>query len=302
MKKWLIGSLIAVASLTLVATDVHAKRMGGGGAFGRQSSSFKSNNTANKSATTPSNPNAATSPKPNATPATASRWGGMRGILGGVLGGLALGALFSSLGFGGMSAMLGQIVTVALLGMLALFLFRLFTNKKMMPSAYQQSNQSTDQTMPLKRSTIDAAKPDSGFGGMNLNETGSAFVQANLPAGVNEADFLRQIKSSFIRMQAAWDKADALDIHSFTTPELYAELRLQLQERGATLNVTDVQTLNAEICATEETTQASFISVKLSGRIKEAPDQVAEDFVEIWHMTKTANANEWRLAGIEQAA
>ena len=241
----------------------------------------------------------------------------MGGILGGVLGGLALGALFSSLGFGGMSALLGQIATFALFGFLALMLFRFFTRKKTASPAYQNSRDATpfrssqnlnDTRAPLQRSAFDAAKPDApNFNGAGFADNASAFASessavsnAGLPAGVTEADFLRQIKSSFIRMQAAWDKADALDIHGFTTPELYAELRLQLQERGAAPNVTDVQSLNAEILASEETTQASFISVKLSGRIKESPDQAAEDFVEIWHMTKTASDSDWRLAGIEQ--
>lgn len=314
MKKWLIGSLIAVASLTLVATEVHAKRMGGGSSVGRQSSSFKSNTT-NKSATTPSNPStpsAAPAAKPNAAPAQTSRFGGMGGILGGVLGGLALGALFSSLGFGGMSALLGQIATFALFGFLALMLFRFFTRKKTASPAYQNShhatpfntNQGLNAGAPLQRSAFDAPKPDApSFNGGAFDASAPAFAsaaQTTLPAGVNETDFLRQTKASFIRMQAAWDKADALDIHGFTTPELYAELRLQLQERGAAPNVTDVQSLNAEILASEETTQASFISVKLSGRIKESPDQAAEDFVEIWHMTKTASDSDWRLAGIEQ--
>jgi predicted lipid-binding transport protein (Tim44 family) len=236
----------------------------------------------------------------------------MGGILGGVLGGLALGALFSSLGFGGMSAMLGQIMTFALLGFLALVLFRFFTRKKTASPSYQNNNTtpfranqgSNDAGAPLQRSAFDAPKPDApSFNGGAFDASAPAFAsaaQTTLPAGVNEADFLRQTKASFIRMQAAWDKADALDIHGFTTPELYAELRLQLQERGAAPNVTDVQSLNAEILASEETTQASFISVKLSGRIKESPDQAAEDFVEIWHMAKTASDSDWRLAGIEQ--
>lgn len=308
MKKWIVSSLIAIASITLVASEVHAKRMGGGSSIGRQSSSFKSNNNANKPATNPTRNNATPAATPNAAPAQASRFGGMGGILGGVLGGLALGALFSSLGLGGMSAMLGQIVTFALLGMIAFFLFRFFTRKKTPQAAYQ--NNAVHVTEPhsptantgFQRNTIDAPKPDSFSSSANPDFASAAVnAQSNLPIGFDEAIFLRQTKSSFIRMQAAWDKADALDIHGFTTPDLYAELRLQLQERGAAPNVTDVQTLNAEILATEETAQAHFISVKLSGRIKESSEQAVEDFVEIWHMTKTATDNDWRLAGIEQS-
>ncbi|MFX5813236.1 Tim44-like domain-containing protein, partial [Acinetobacter baumannii] len=73
----------------------------------------------------------------------------------------------------------------------------------------------------------------------------------NIPADFDVTGFLRNAKTYFIRLQAAWDKADINDLREFTTPEMYAELKLQIQERGATPNVTDVISLNAELLGIE---------------------------------------------------
>jgi predicted lipid-binding transport protein (Tim44 family) len=53
-----------------------------------------------------------------------------------------------------------------------------------------------------------------------------------VPAGFDTEAFLRHAKASFIRMQAAWDRSDVNDLREFTTPEVFAELQLQIQERG----------------------------------------------------------------------
>ena len=41
MKKLLLAVAVLVSSMTFVATEVEAKRMGGGGSFGKQSQSFQ---------------------------------------------------------------------------------------------------------------------------------------------------------------------------------------------------------------------------------------------------------------------
>jgi predicted lipid-binding transport protein (Tim44 family) len=102
-------------------------------------------------------------------------------------------------------------------------------------------------------------------------------------------------------MQAAWDKADINDIHEFSTPEMFAEIRLQLQERGAAPNVTDVVSLDAELLGIETLSDEYMASVKFSGKIREKEGAEPESFEEVWNLTRpVSRKNGWVLAGIQQ--
>jgi predicted lipid-binding transport protein (Tim44 family) len=102
-------------------------------------------------------------------------------------------------------------------------------------------------------------------------------------------------------MQAAWDKADAQDIREFTTPEMFAELKMQLTERGASANHTDVVTLDAELMGVETVADEYLASVRFNGMVKEDEQASAEAFNEIWVLSKPVSGNGgWLLAGIQQ--
>jgi predicted lipid-binding transport protein (Tim44 family) len=133
----------------------------------------------------------------------------------------------------------------------------------------------------------------------------AAATQASAPWGVpadfDTPAFLRHAKTYFIRLQAAWDKADTNDIREFTTPEMFAELRMQIQERGASPNHTDVVTLDAQLLGIENSGAEHLASVKFSGMIREADNAPAEPFAEVWNLTKPASGQGgWTLAGIQQ--
>jgi predicted lipid-binding transport protein (Tim44 family) len=122
-----------------------------------------------------------------------------------------------------------------------------------------------------------------------------------VPAEFDAPGFLRSAKAYFIRLQASWDKADIRDISAFTTPEMFAELSLQLEERGAAVSQTDVAILNADLLGIETTGTAYVASVKFSGMIKEAGQPMAEPFIEIWSLSRpVAGPGEWLLGGIQQ--
>ncbi len=81
---------------------------------------------------------------------------------------------------------------------------------------------------------------------------------------------------------------------------MFGELRLQLQERGASANHTDVVSLDAELLGVETTAKDYLASVKFSGMIKESEQAPAEAFAEVWNMTKPVNGQGgWVLAGIQ---
>ena len=120
-----------------------------------------------------------------------------------------------------------------------------------------------------------------------------------LPGGMPAADFERLAKMVFIRMQAANDAANLDDLRKFTTPELFASLRLDLQERGAAKQQTDVVQIDAQVVEAVQEKGQDIVTVRFSGLIREAAEAGAEPFNELWHLVRPADgAGEWAIAGI----
>lgn len=294
MKKLLIAMIVAAAALSVVATDAEARRFGGGGSFGRRAPTYS------RPAPTQSPSQYSTQPRqaaPAATPQSvppkpASPW---RGILGSALLGLGLGALLSHFGLGGaMAGMIGSILTIALIALALMFIIRLFRGKSDSGarSAYAGGYSGGTPEIGSRIEPVALQAEPSAPAGNAASDT---------PADFDASAFLRSAKAYFIRLQAAWDQADINDIREFTTPEMFGELRLQLQERGATPNHTDVVSLNAELLGMEPVGDEYVASVKFSGMIKESENVPAEPFTEIWNLTKPVSGQGgWVLAGIQQ--
>jgi predicted lipid-binding transport protein (Tim44 family) len=122
-----------------------------------------------------------------------------------------------------------------------------------------------------------------------------------VPADFDSEAFLRNAKVHFVRLQAAWDAGNMADIREFTTPEMFAEVKIDLDSRGTQPNQTDVVQLNAELLGVEERGMEYLASVRFSGLIREAEGVAAQPFEEIWNLSKSSRSGEgWLLAGIEQ--
>ncbi len=124
------------------------------------------------------------------------------------------------------------------------------------------------------------------------------------PAWFEDEPFLRQAKANFLRLQDANDKGDINDIREFTTPEIFAEISLQIQERGGKPQHTEVVTLNAEMADVATEGDHVVASVRFSGLIREEEGASAESFNEIWHIQKSTSQpnGSWFIAGIQQAS
>lgn len=326
MKKILLALMLAMTSLALLMSPADAKRLGGGGSFGKQSSNYSRqaapsspSPSYSQPAATPARPSApAATPQSAPLPRPASPW---RNILGGALLGFGLGALLSHLGIGGaLGGMLGSLLTIALLCAAVVFLIRLFARGR----EAQSNNPAYATPMPgvSPIGSAAGATPEIGSGLRDINPppvlqpTAPAALQGagagtsgqpariekwGIPANFDIPGFERNAKTYFIRLQAAWDRADINDIREFTTPEMFAELRMQLTERGPSPNVTDVVQLEAELLGIETQTYDYLATVRFQGLIKEAADASAEPFAEIWNLAKPQNgASGWVLAGIQQ--
>ncbi|HBF50609.1 MAG TPA: hypothetical protein DDX04_09905 [Massilia sp.] len=138
---------------------------------------------------------------------------------------------------------------------------------------------------------------------MSLNKAAPAPQAWGVPADFDTDAFLRHAKASFIRMQAAWDKGDVNDLREFTTPEVFAELKMQIQERGPNADYTDVVEIGAQLLGIETTATDYLASVQFSGQIRTAPNAPTEPLNEVWNMSKPLSGNGgWVLAGIQQIA
>jgi predicted lipid-binding transport protein (Tim44 family) len=308
MKRLLMALAVMASSVMFIATEAEAKRMGGGGSFGKQSQSFKraappqsspANNAGRQDTNTAGAAGAA---------GAAARPSMMRNILGGALLGLGLGALLSHLGIGGaLASMISTMLMVGLFAFAAMFIYRMIRNKSagnrsgngMQPSF--ANNYSAKSQTPEIGSGIGSHQP-AGLQSSAPMASGAAYEAVNeVPADFDVQSFIRNSKSYFIRLQAAWDRADINDIREFTTPEMFAELKLQLQERGATANVTDVVSLEGEFYGVETVGDEYIASIKFTGMIREADHAPTEPFAEAWNLSKPVHGDGgWVLAGIQQ--
>ena len=295
-------ALVAFAGTALLATDAEAKRLGGGGSFG-----MKRDSSVMKRDATPAAPaqNAAAPAKPaTATPAgapPAAQPSGMRKWLGPIAGlaaGLGIAALLSHFGLGeGMATFL----MIALLVVAAVVVFKLLFRKREPAGAMQYAGAgNVGRVEPAHFEPASAANVGAG-GAPKEVPLGDAAAAANIPADFDAEGFLRQAKLNFIRLQAANDRGDMDDIRNFTSPEMFAEIQMQFEERGRGKQETDVQQLDATVLDVSEEAGRYVVSVRFFGRIREAADAMPEALDEVWHLTKpVSGSGGWVIAGIQQ--
>jgi predicted lipid-binding transport protein (Tim44 family) len=104
----------------------------------------------------------------------------------------------------------------------------------------------------------------------------------------------------FIRMQAANDTGDLNDLRSFTTPEMFAVAKMELQDRAGKSQTTDVVHVDAEVLDLAKEGERQVVSVRFHGQIREDLNAPVEDFDEIWHLTRFGDNPGWSIAGIQQ--
>lgn len=291
MRNALIAVFAAVVGLGFAVGDAEARRMGGSKSFGMQRSA---------PAPAPTKPSAAPATTPTQPAAAKPAAGGSRwlGPVAGLAAGLGLAALFSHLGLG---EELASFVMILLLVAAAVFVFRLLTRKRMPQS--QSLQYAGGAALPSVAGAGNAplrfdAQPAAGGAA-----AGAAHPSAvgSIPAGFDVDGFLRQAKLNFVRLQAAHDTGNIEDIRNFTTPEVFAEIRLQMNERGDAPQQTDVVTLNAELLEVAEEGAQYVASVRFSGAIRETEGAAPEAFDEAWHLTKPVDGSRgWAVAGIQQ--
>lgn len=312
-----IFAALMMVFLMGVHIDAEARRMGGGGSVGRQSS-----NVTQRQAQTPAAPQRNT-----ATNAPARN--PMMGMLGMMAAGFGLAWLASALGFG---EEFGTVMLMILLGVIALavigFIMR-SRNRTGMQGAgaaggvfggqggnpFTGGNQANRSAQPAQSynprnvGNDASARPfDQGGSMIGSGIAGGSALSGSqswgVPQGFDTTGFIEAAKRNFINLQKAWDDKDLISLRAMMTDEMLEEIRQQLAERdaanGGQPNHTEVVTLDAQLLGIEELPDIYMASVEFSGMIREDAAAGPQPFREVWNMTKPRSGGSgWVVAGIQ---
>ncbi len=309
MKLW---SLVLGMALVFAGVDADARRLGGGGSFGKQS-----NNVMNRQAPATPAQNATNSAAKPATPGAAAAapkrpWGSM---LGGLAAGLGLAWLAHSLGFGEefgqvLMLILFAVAAMAIIGMIMRSRKPAAQGQAASPFAFQGASGGAPVQEPRPSYRPENVGNDASarpWGGSNGSMIGSALMGSQtwgIPAGFDVDGFLKAAKTNFITLQAAWDKSDISSLRAMMTDEMLGEIRTQLAEReahtGGPVNQTDVVMIDAKLLGIEDIGSDYMASVEFSGMIREEPSAGPSPFREVWNMTKPKSGSSgWLVAGVQ---
>lgn len=336
MKTWLLALAVAVGATMSAVPDVsEAKRLGSGRSAGMQRSTPAQPPANTPPSTQPGTP--AATPNPAAAPAAgmapaAAAAAGKRSWLGPIAGlaaGLGIAALFSHLGLGEGLANFVMLLLLAAVAFFAVrFLLRRFAGGPVRAPGLQpaaaaagaapggapwSTERSAEPAEPMRRdafqpaaSTLSAAGTPLPAAGTQMSAAGTPLRPLAVPAepeGFDRAGFERIAKMLFVRLQAANDSGQVDDLRKFTTPELFASLRVDLQERAGQPQQTDVEQLDATLVETAQEDDQWIASVRFRGLIREEAGQPATPFDEVWHFVRPIDGSrEWAIAGITQTA
>lgn len=217
------------------------------------------------------------------------------GPVAGLAAGLGLAALFSHLGLG---EEFGSFLLIALMIFAAVMLFRMLSRRA---AANAQG-----RAGPMQFAAASQGVRPEAASRLHQPMSASAALAPSVASRHPDFDaegFARQAKVNFIRLQAAHDEGDLDDIREFTTPEMFAEIRMQMNEFHTPGQRTDVVELHSEVIDVEEEDSRYVVSVHFQGVLREEADAAPAAFDEIWHLTKSKTGDRgWLIAGIQQLA
>jgi len=316
-----LAVVAAFLGLSVLPTDAEARRMGGGGSFGRSApSQFQKSPPTAPSGTTSTAPSKqqATNPAGAAAGTAAAPRNRFLGPLGGLAAGLGLAALFGYLGFGaGMAEFLGTMLMIAAAVFAVMFLVRMLRGQQAakprpaysVPGAASsgsgQNSYRQASTNPINDPVpgMGAPRNDQGFGQFGNASAFDAPMPAatpvkDLPAGFDESNFVNSAKKFFVTMQGVFDKGDVEGLSEYCSDEVVDHLKAEIAARGNAVNRTDVVTLDAQLIGFETDVDEQIATVAFTGMLREEQDAAAEEINELWIMSRPVSGGGWVLSGI----
>jgi predicted lipid-binding transport protein (Tim44 family) len=315
-----LAIVLSVALPLAVAISEADARVGGGGSSGSRGSKTYSAPPSTTTAPGAAQPMNRTftqpgTPAAGAAAAGAANKGGFfnrPGMMGGMLGGLAMGFLGAGLfgmltggslfsGLGGLSSIIGLLLQIGLIILVVRLAMSWWQRRHTPASAYA--------TGPAPAAEGPGAQTSfrSGLSGFGLG--------SNQPAlEIQPADY-----ESFERLlgevQAAWSNEDVAKLHTLATPEMVSYFSKDLEEnkaRNDVNKVTDVKLLQGDLAEAWREGETDFASVAMrfslvdktlergTGRVVSGSDTPIEA-TEVWTFARRRGAD-WELSAIQQAS
>ena len=315
-----IAIMMSVAvplAITISAADA---RVGGGGSSGSRGSRTYSAPPSTTTAPNAAQPMNRTFTQPGApgvgAPAAAGAAKGgffnRPGMMGGMLGGLAMGFLGAGLfgmltggglfsGLGGISSIIGLLLQVGLIIIVVRLAMSWWQRRHTPASAYA--------TGPAPAAEGPGAQTSfrSGLSGFGLG--------SNQPAlEIQPADY-EAFERLLGEVQTAWSNEDVAKLHTLATPEMVSYFSKDLEEnkaRNDVNKVTDVKLLQGDLAEAWRESETDFASVAMrfslvdktlergTGRVVAGSDTPIEA-TEVWTFARRRGAD-WELSAIQQAS
>jgi len=269
-----------------VISDAEAKRLGGGKSFGSKMFQKK---PAKKTSSQPSKAQQQNAAQKQAL----SKKGGMMGLLGGLMIGGMLGALF----FGGAFENI-NFMDILIFGAIAFLLFKLFARRS-------QTQTRTANGAPIPEPKADLtqtrqASENYGSGDVNFNEDPENILQTGkIPRGFDQKSFLTGAENVYALLQKAWDNGELGDLRQFCTDDVFAEIQDQIRAR-IEASQTEVISLQSELVNVVKSGNSTEATVIFNADLKENNENVQTQ--EAWYFVRPDNRqeNNWLLDGIQQ--
>lgn len=299
MKKfWAVMAVLLTFTLPMEAA--HAKRFGGGKSFGRTYQT-----TPHSAPAQPSRADAAPAARQQQAPLPqqSSRKGMLGGLFGGLLAGGLLAALFAGGAFEGIQFM--DVLLIAAVFFAIMFILRQLRGgaaqgraRPAYAGAAAGANAGTQQRD--SQPAFGANEPVFGQRGATAPSAAMAAVPMNLPHGFDSPAFLEGAKNHYRILQSAWNDNDLVKIREYCTPALYDLLRVERASLPAAQH-TEVLTLASELVRGDQAFGLAEVSIRFSGRYRDAVEGVEADFIDIWHLERDYGKADapWLITGVE---
>ncbi len=134
-----------------------------------------------------------------------------------------------------------------------------------------------------------------------MEDPGSSAGQDEYPVWFDGPGFLEDVRTHFIRFQAAWDEADLGAIRDYTLPRLFAGLERERQgiQDGRS---TEIQRLTAKLIGVQREGDLVVAVVLFSGAVREEGRDRAESFRLVWRVQHPWGnpQGDWCISGLRQ--
>lgn len=305
-------------TLSIIFTqNVFAKRLGGGGNYGMQRSSFHQSYNQRPQTTYAGGQGYNQQTTPGQRTGMGAGTAAAVGAVAGAAGGYMLGRSMSNNGSNQMgesgnqqqpgyaSSMMGGSNIpwgiISILVVLLAFGMMFFRRNKMAAAPNQNFMNQNNQGFNSNLYSATNTAATSIFGQSNkANNPGQVMMGTDdkMPDGIETVYFLRQVKGMFLHVQSMNNAENITEIQKYMTPELYNEIKNTISTNSS---IADFNNLDCQLLSCALENNQLIASVKFSGSVSEEANVPAIQFSETWNFIKAnLTVNKWLIAGIQQ--